>query len=198
MEGKPIANREATTMRLTKRVLVIALLLAPTTTWGRPAYAASAAEIDRRVSAALKTLYSENTTAKILGQKAKAVLVFPSILKAGFIFGGEGGNGALRKGRKTVGYYNTAAASWGLQAGVQELGYALFFMNESALKYLEKSDGWEIGTGPSLVVIDKGFGENLSSTTLQHDVYAVIFSQKGIMGGIGIKGTKVTEIHPGP
>jgi lipid-binding SYLF domain-containing protein len=185
-------------MRLTKRVLVIALLLAPITTWARPACAASAAEIDRRVSAALKTLYSQNTTAKILGQKAKAVLVFPSILKAGFIFGGEGGNGALRKGRKTVGYYNTAAASWGLQAGVEELGYALFFMNQSALEYLEKSHGWEIGTGPSLVVIDKGFGENLSSTTLQHDVYAVIFNQKGIMGGIGIKGTKVTEIHPGP
>jgi lipid-binding SYLF domain-containing protein len=185
-------------MRLTKRVLVIALLLAPITTWARPACAASAAEIDRRVSAALKTLYSQNTTAKILGQRAKAVLVFPSILKAGFIFGGEGGNGALRKGRKTVGYYNTAAASWGLQAGVEELGYALFFMNQSALDYLEKSHGWEIGTGPSLVVIDKGFGENLSSTTLQHDVYAVIFNQKGIMGGIGIEGTKVTEIHPGP
>jgi lipid-binding SYLF domain-containing protein len=189
---------EETMMQLTKRVLVIALLLAPMTMWTRPACAASAAEIDRRVTAALKTLYSKNDTAKVLGKKAKGVLMFPSILKAGLIIGGQGGNGALRKGNKTVAYYNTAAASWGLQAGVQEFGYALFFMNESALKYLDKSDGWEIGTGPSLVVVDKGFGKNLSSTTLKEDIYAIIFSQKGIMGGIAIQGTKVTKIHPDP
>lgn len=197
-KGKTIVNLKETTMRLTNRVLVIALLLAPITTRARPACAASAAEIDRRVTAALKTLYSQNKTAKILGEKATAVLVFPSILKAGFIIGGQGGNGALRKRGKTVGYYNTAAASWGLQAGVQELGYALFFMNQSALEYLDKSGGWEIGTGPSLVVVDKGFGKNLSSTTLKEDVYAIIFSQKGIMAGIGIQGTKVTKINPDP
>ncbi len=187
-----------TTMRLSFRVLVIALLLSPITTRARPAFAASAADIDRRVTAALKTLYSESDTARILGEKAKAVLVFPSILKAGFIIGAQGGNGALRKGKKTVSYYNTVAASYGLQAGVQEFGYALFFMKDSALDYLDKSGGWEIGTGPSLVVVDEGFGKSLSSTTLQDDVYAIIFSQKGLMAGIGIQGTKVTKIRPDP
>jgi len=185
-------------MRLACRVLVIALLLSPITTRARPAFAASAADIDRRVTAALKTLYAKSNTAKTLGGKAKAVLVFPSIWKAGFIVGGQGGNGALRRGKKTVGYYNTASVSYGLQAGAQEFGYALFFMSESALEYLEKSDGWEIGTGPSLVVVDEGFGKNLSSTTLQDDVYAIIFSQKGLMAGIGIQGTKVTKIRPDP
>lgn len=185
-------------MTSTKRILLAALLLAPIGLGSRPAAAASAADIDRRVTTALQTLYSDNETAKVLGDKATAVLVFPSILKAGFIFGAQGGNGALRRGGKTVAYYNTAAASWGLQAGVQELGYALFFMKESALAYLDKTGGWEIGTGPSLVVVDAGFGKNLSTTTLKEDVYAVVFSQKGLMAGIGIQGTKVTKIRPDP
>src|SRR5512139_612280 len=183
-------------MRLAIRLLVIALLLAPITTRARPASAASARDIDSRVTAALKTLYAQSNTARALGAKAKAVLVFPDILKAGFIIGGQGGNGALRKGKKTVGYYNTASASYGLQAGVQEYGYALFFMKESALEYLDKSEGWEIGVGPSVVVVDEGFGKTLSSTTLQDDIYAIIFSQKGLMAGLGIQGTKVTRIHP--
>jgi lipid-binding SYLF domain-containing protein len=162
-----------------------------------PAFAASRAEIDKEVSAALKHLYATNPAAKTLGAKAKAVLVFPSVWKAGFIVGGQGGNGALRKGGKTVGYYNVAAASYGLQAGAQQFGYALFFMSDSALSYLDKSDGWEIGTGPSLVVVDEGMAKSLSTTTLQSDVYAFIFSQKGLMGGIGIQGSKITKIQPG-
>jgi lipid-binding SYLF domain-containing protein len=160
------------------------------------AAAASRAEIDKDVSAALKNLYAVNPTAKTLGAKAKAVLVFPSVWKAGFIVGAQGGNGALRKGGKTVGYYNVAAASYGLQAGAQEFGYALFFMSDSALAYLDKSDGWEVGTGPSLVVLDEGAAKSLSTTTLQSDVYAFIFSQKGLMGGIGIQGSKITKIEP--
>ena len=162
-----------------------------------PAFAASRAAIDKEVSAALKHLYATNPAAKTLGAKAKAVLVFPSILKAGFIVGGQAGNGALRKGGKTVGYYNVAAASYGLQAGAQQFGYALFFMSDSALAYLDNSNGWEIGTGPSLVVVDEGMAKSLSTTTLQSDVYALIFSQKGLMGGIGIQGSKITKIKPG-
>lgn len=161
------------------------------------ASAASRAAIDREVSAALKQLYATNPAAKELGAKAKAILVFPSVWKAGFIVGAQGGNGALRKGGKTVGYYNVAAASYGLQAGAEEFGYALFFMSESALSYLDKSDGWEVGTGPSLVVVDEGMAKSLSTTTLQHDVYAFIFSQKGLMAGIGIQGSKITKIQPG-
>jgi lipid-binding SYLF domain-containing protein len=162
-----------------------------------PAFAASRAAIDKEVSAALKHLYATNPAAKTLGAKAKAVLVFPSVVKAGFIVGGQADNGALRQGGKTVGYYNVAAASYGLQAGAQQFGYALFFMTDSALAYLDKSNGWEIGTGPSLVVVDEGMAKSLSTTTLQSDVYALIFSQKGLMAGIGIQGSKITKINPG-
>jgi lipid-binding SYLF domain-containing protein len=184
-------------MRTTLRVLAATLLLAFVSVPARPALAANAAEIDRNATAALQNLYAQNETAKLLGEKAKAVLVFPSILKAGFIAGAQGGNGALRQGGKTVGYYNTVAASYGFQAGVQQFGYALFFMNDSALGYLDKSEGWEVGTGPSLVVLDKGAAKSLTSTTLRDDVYAITFDQKGLMGGIGIQGSKITKFTPG-
>ena len=162
-----------------------------------PVHAARAAKIDKDVNVALKKLYAANPTEKLLGENAKAVLVFPSIWKAGFIVGAQGGNGALHKEGKTIGYYNSAAASYGLQAGVQGFGYALFLMTDSALEHLEKSNGWEIGTGPSIVIVDKGMAKSLSTTTLKSYVYAVIFDQKGLMAGIGIQGSKITKIHPG-
>jgi lipid-binding SYLF domain-containing protein len=183
-----------------KTVRTTILTMAAVTVLGltvRPAHAASASKIDKEVTASLKTLYAGNPTAKLIGENAKAALVFPSIWKAGFIVGGQGGNGALRKGGKTIGYYNSAAASYGLQAGVQAFGYALFFMSDSALEYLDTSGGWEIGTGPSLVIVDKGMAKSLTSTTLKSDVYAIIFDQKGLMAGIGIQGSKITRIHPG-
>jgi lipid-binding SYLF domain-containing protein len=182
------------TLRATILAMAASAVLAFTVT---PAHAASAAKIDKEVTAALKKLYAANPTAKLIGENAKAVLVFPSIWKAGFIIGGQGGNGALRRGGKTIGYYNSAAASYGLQAGVQAFGYALFFMSDSALEYLDKSDGWEIGTGPSIVIVDKGLAKSLTTTTLKDDVYAIIFDQKGLMAGIGIQGSKITKIHPG-
>jgi lipid-binding SYLF domain-containing protein len=128
--------------------------------------------------------------------QAKGILVFPSIVKGGFIIAGQYGDGALRKEGKTVGYYRSIAASYGLQAGVQSFGYVLLFMDDESLAYLDKSEGWEIGTGPSVVVLDKGFGKSLSSTTLRKGVYAFIFSQKGLMAGLGLQGSKITKITP--
>lgn len=90
------------------------------------------------------------------------------------------------------------AASYGFQAGVQAFGYALFFMDDASVRYLDNSDGWELGMGPSLVVLDEGFGKNLSTTTLQKGVYAFIFDQRGLMGGVGIQGSKITRINPNP
>jgi len=129
-----------------------------------------------------------------LAAKAKGILVFPSIMKAGFVVGGQYGEGALRRGGKTVGYYNTAAASYGLQAGAQVFGYALFFMTESAMQFLDKSDGWELGSAPNVVVLDQGAAGSLSTSTLQSDMYAFFFSQKGLMGGLGLQGSKITKI----
>jgi lipid-binding SYLF domain-containing protein len=158
--------------------------------------APSRLEIDQNVTAALRELYSHNEAAKTLGAKAEAVLVFPDIKKAAFIVGAQYGYGALRKGARTVGYYRTGAASYGFQAGVKKFGYALFFMTDSALTYLDKSGGWAIGTGPSIVVVDQGAARSLTTTNLRSDVYAFVFSQQGLMGGIGLEGSKITKIIP--
>jgi lipid-binding SYLF domain-containing protein len=158
--------------------------------------AASAAELDRKSEAALSNLLASHPAARALAQEARAILVFPTIVKGGFLFGGQVGDGALRRGGRSVAYYRSLAASYGLQAGVQTFGYALFFMNEKALAYLEESAGWEIGVGPSLVVVDKGTAAALTTTTARSDVYAFFFDQQGLMAGIGLQGTKITRIHP--
>ena len=160
------------------------------------AIAASKAEINRDVDAALVKLYSGSTEAKLLGEKAAGVLVFPSIVKGGFIIGGMYGEGALRVKGKTAGYYNAVAASYGLQAGVQTFGYAVMFMNEAKLKYLDESDGWEIGGAPSLVVVDKGAAGSLSTTSARDDIYVFFFDQSGLMAGLGLQGTKISKINP--
>ena len=177
-------------------VALILMTLAIHAVTSAAALAASASAIDRDARAALEQLYKNTPGAKALADKAVAVLVFPSIVKGGFIIAGQFGDGALRKNGKSVAYYRSLAASYGFQAGVQAFGYALFFMDDASLQYLDKSDGWELGTGPSLVVLDEGFGKNLSTTTLQKGVYAIIFNQKGLMGGMGIQGTKITKINP--
>jgi lipid-binding SYLF domain-containing protein len=159
-----------------------------------PVQAATAAEINRDVKIALDSLYAKSPSAKTLGEKAKGILVFPGIVKGGFMVGGQFGEGALLRGGKTASYYNTISASYGLQIGLQKYGYALFFMSDSAMGWLDKSDGWELGTGPSIVVVDEGVAKSMSSTTLQSDVYAFFFNQKGLMGGLGLQGTKVTKI----
>ena len=159
--------------------------------------APTASEIDQSVTAALTKLYNENDAARALGSKAKGILVFPEIRKGAFVVGAQYGYGALRKGGVTAGYYRTGAASYGFQAGVKKFGYALFFMTDSALSYLDASGGWAIGTGPSLVVVDQGLARSLTTTSLRADVYAFVFDQKGLMGGIGLEGSKVTKIAPG-
>lgn len=159
------------------------------------AAAASTAEIDRDAGKALEILYAKSPAAKALAEKAKGVLVFPGIVKGGFIVGGQYGEGALIKEGNTVAYYNTVAASYGLQAGLQKYGYALFFMTDAALAYLDKSDGWEIGVGPNIVVVDVGAATALTTTTLQSDVYAFFFDQKGLMAGVGLQGAKITKLE---
>ena len=159
-----------------------------------PVGAASAGELDKGAKEALNQLYAKTPSAKVLGEKAKGILVFPGITKGGFIVGGQYGEGALMKDGMTVGYYNSVALSYGLQVGLQKFGYALFFMTDSAMKWLDKSDGWELGVGPSIVVVDEGIARSLTTTTAQSDIYAFFFSHKGLMAGLGLQGTKITKI----
>lgn len=181
----------------TERVVLVLLaaVLAQPLLHPAAVQAASATEIRRDASAALKKLYAGTPKAKELAANAKGILVFPSVVKAGFLVGGLFGEGVLLKDGKAVAYYNTVAASYGLQAGVQKYGYAMFLMNDAALQYLDKSDGWELGTGPSVVVVDQGVAGGLSTSTARDDVYAFIFSQKGLMAGIGLQGSKITKIE---
>jgi lipid-binding SYLF domain-containing protein len=157
---------------------------------------AEAAQIDREADAALKKLLEDTPEAETFRKEAKGILIFPSIVKGGFIIGAHYGKGALKKEGRTVGYYSSLAGSYGLQAGIQSFGYILFFMNEKSLEYLDNSEGWEIGVGPSIVVMDKGAGKSLTTTTGRSDVYAFIFSQQGLMAGLGLQGSKITKIDP--
>jgi lipid-binding SYLF domain-containing protein len=159
-----------------------------------PAAAASAAELNREAQAALNSLYAKNPGAKKLGSESVAVLVFPSVIKAGLGIGGQYGEGVLLRGGKAAAYYNTAGASMGLQAGGQKYGYALFFLSEDNLKYLDKSEGFEVGVGPSVVVADQGLAMSTTTTTVKDKIYAFIFDQKGAMYALGIQGNKITKI----
>jgi lipid-binding SYLF domain-containing protein len=163
---------------------------------GGPAWAAKRAELEQDARTGLQRLYASEPKAAELGRKARAILVFPNIVKAGMMVGGQTGNGVLFENGKATRYYNISAGSVGFQFGAQKFGYALFFVTPAALDYLQKSKGWAVGSGPSIVVLDKGKAKSMNTTTLTQDVYAMAFGQAGLMAGAGIEGSKITEIHP--
>jgi len=160
------------------------------------ALAEKASTIEKHSRDALALLLESSPEAKGLEPQANGILVFDDIVKGGLIIGGQYGEGALLKKDAVAGYYSTAAVSYGLQAGLQTFGYAVFFVGEDALKYLDNSDGWELGTAPNVVIVDKGAAGSLSSTSLRDGVYIFFSDQKGLMAGIGIQGTKITKIRP--
>lgn len=181
------------------RPLILAAVLAatvPALTAPTLANAASAAEIRSDSDAALAQLYAKNPSAKLLGRHAKAILIFPRIVKAGLVIGGAYGEGELKQGGKVAGYYSSVTASWGLQAGAQSYGYALFLMNQKAVDYLHESKGWEIGTGPTVVIVKEGVARSLTTSTLKDDAYAFIFDQAGLMAGVSLEGAKISKIKP--
>ena len=156
----------------------------------------AATELAADSKAALQQLYANVPLAKELGLKAQAILVFPKVTKAGLGVGGQYGEGALLKGGTAVGYYKTTGASFGLQAGGQQYGYAMLFMNAKALEQLDNAKGFEVGVGPSVVLVDEGMAKTTTTTTLKDDIYAIVFGQKGLMAGLGIQGNKITKITP--
>ncbi len=161
-----------------------------------PSFAESAAQVDSKVTAALESLYKQVPEAKDLAKTSKGILVFPEVLKAGLIVGAQGGNGALRADGKTKGYYQTASLSAGLQAGAQKFGYAMFFQTDEALAFLDRSGGWEIGTGPNITVVDRGAAASLTTTTTRDEIYVFFFDQKGLMAGIGLEGSRIAKWTP--
>ncbi len=158
--------------------------------------AQTAAELSQKSRRALSQLCANNHAAANLRSSAVAILVFPEIVKAGFVLGAQHGKGALLSHGRAIGYYRTTAASYGLQAGVQKFGYAMFFMNDGDLNYLEKSDGWEFGTGPSVVIVDEGMARSFTTSSVRKGVYVFTFDQRGLMAGMGLQGSKITRFHP--
>jgi lipid-binding SYLF domain-containing protein len=176
------------------RALLMAAAISLPLAASAPAFAASRAELDASSKQALTQLTAQVPAAKAAQSKAVAVLVFPSVTKAGLVVGGQYGEGVLWRKGKPAGYYNTAGASWGMQAGAQKYGYVMFFMTEKALRYLDSSEGFEVGVGPSVVVVDSGMAKNLTSSTLTEEIYAFVFAQKGLMAGVGLQGNKITKL----
>jgi lipid-binding SYLF domain-containing protein len=179
---------------VSRRTVITAFALALSIATSAAALAASKSDLESSSQKALDRLVAEVPAARALHAKAVAVLVFPSITKAGFVVGGQYGEGVLWRGGKAAGYYNTSGASYGLQAGAQKYGYAMFFMTEKALKSLDASSGFEVGVGPSVVVVDSGMAKNVTSSTLTQDIYAFVFRQQGLMAGVGLQGNKITKI----
>ena len=177
------------------RVVTAGLALAVFTLADMPGTTAAAVEgLDPDARAALAKLYQTTPRAKAFGEQAKGILVFPSVGKAGFLVGVHYGEGVLFQGDQIVGYYNVAGASYGLQAGAQVFAYAMFFMTDSALDYLSKSEGFEVGVGPNVVVMDAGKAKTFTTTTARDDVYAFVFGQKGLMAGLGLQGSKISKL----
>ncbi|VWC55576.1 putative lipoprotein [Burkholderia lata] len=186
-------------MKAAAAVLLGSLALAGcTTTPDKPENAATSASkrqsIDASVNATLSRLYSTVPGSRELVAKSRGVLVFPNVLQAGFIVGGQSGNGALRVGGSTVGYYNTSSLSVGLQAGAQSKAIVFLFMTQDALDSFRKSEGWAAGADASVAVVKVGANGAVDTTTATAPVEVLVLTNAGLMGDLSVNGTKVTKL----
>jgi lipid-binding SYLF domain-containing protein len=179
-----------------RRSVLIALLSmfalivpAPTTE------AASAARIDDEVESTLLDFFFRVRGSRQLFAKAAAVLVFPSVIKAGMGIGGEYGEGALLIRGKTVGYYNTISASIGFQLGAQSRSVIIVFMTREALASFARVDGWKIGVDGSVAFLTVGVGGSIDTTTITNPIVGFIFDGKGLMYNLTLEGTKISRIR---
>ena len=162
--------------------------------YGATVYAASATEIDIKVDAAIERFQSEVQGGAKFLQKAKGVLIFPEVMKAGFGIGGEYGEGALRINGKTVDYYNTAAASIGFQLGAQLKTVVLVFLDQSELKKFRNSSGWEAGVDGSVALIELGAGKDINTINMSDPIVGFVLSNKGLMYNLTLEGSKMTKL----
>lgn len=182
--------------RRTIGVVIIAALALTAPSLAQDQGKTAAAELEAASKAALQQLYASAPLAKGIGPTAHAILVFPKVKKAGLGIGGQYGEGTLLKKGSATAFYKTTGASIGLQAGGQQYGYAMFFMNAKALAELDNAKGFEVGVGPSIVVVDEGMAKTTTTNTLKDDIYAFVFGQKGLMAGLGLQGNKISRITP--
>jgi lipid-binding SYLF domain-containing protein len=172
-----------------------ALMLCGLALSSAPAAGASKEELDAHVRQAIEDLYRTSSAAKELAGKSVGMLVFPTILKAGLVLGGEFGQGALLVDQKTVAYYEILSASFGLQAGVQEKSVALLFMTADALSKFRQSKGWKAGVDGSVAIATLGAGGAIDTETLKKPIIGFVFSNKGLMANLTLEGSKISRIE---
>ena len=159
------------------------------------AHAASGPEIDAEVNETLRRFFREVGSSRELADKAVAMLVFPTVVKAGFAIGGEYGEGALRVRGRSIGYYNMVSASIGFQIGVQARSIILMFMTERALDGFRYSEGWEIGVDGSVALITLGVGGTIDTHNMRDPVIGFVFGSRGLMYNLTLEGAKISRIH---
>jgi len=175
--------------------LIVCLCLVLFSVFPKPSFAASATEINIGVTETLKRFKTEISGGEEFLKQAKGVLVFPSIIKAGFVIGGEYGEGALQIGGKNVDYYSTAAASFGFQLGAQSKSLVMIFMTNDALKGFQDSKGWKAGVDGSVAVIEWGVGEDINTIDIEDPIIGFVFSNKGLMYNLTLEGSKFTKLE---
>ncbi|MEX3583134.1 MAG: YSC84-related protein [Burkholderia sp.] len=194
--------RQALLMKAATAVVIGGLALAACTTTPPNEPQSAAANSSKRqainssVDATLSRLYTTVPGSRELVAKSRGVLVFPSVLQAGFIVGAQSGNGALRVRGSTVGYYNTSSLSVGLQVGAQSKAVIFLFMTQDALDKFRSTDGWSAGTDASVAVVKIGANGVVDSNTVQSSIEAIVLTNAGLMGDLSLNGTKVTRINP--
>ncbi len=159
------------------------------------AEAASAAEINLETNETLTKFRTDVAGAQEIINKSRGMLILPDVYQAGFGFGGEFGEGALRIGNSTVSYYNMASASWGFQLGAQKKSVLIFFMNDNALRDFRSSKGWEAGVDASIALVKVGAEGRISSDTFNQPIVAFVLGQKGLMYNLSLEGSKFTKIN---
>ncbi|APA87709.2 hypothetical protein BJG93_19775 [Paraburkholderia sprentiae WSM5005] len=157
--------------------------------------AAKRQQIDAAVNGALSKLFDTVQGSHELISKAQGVLVFPSVKKAAFIVGGEYGEGALRVGGATVGYYSTAAASFGFQAGAQSTAVFFLFMTQDSLTKFRNSAGWSVGGDVSVSLLKVGANGAIDTSSATAQVVAIVLTNTGLMADLSLAGTKVTRMN---
>jgi len=178
-------------MQLLKPIFLIFLLFL-----SNVIFAASKIEIDAEIDEALEFLYKESPAAKTLAAKAKGILVFPSIVKAGWVFGGSYGEGALLVNEKKVQYYNNISGSLGFQFGIEKRSEIIMFLEQSALDNFKKNGGWDGGADGSIAIATFGAGMDVTVENIKDPIISFIFSPKGLMVNASVEGTKITKIDP--
>jgi len=158
-------------------------------------FAASAAEIDERANEAIANFQKEVNGAEVFLNQAAGYLVFPRVIKVGIGLGAETGEGALRVGGRTAGYYRTTSGSFGLQLGAQAKSIVIAFMTNESLSKFQNSSGWQIGVDGSVALIDLGAGKQINTGNIKDPVVGFIFGAKGLMYNLTLEGTKISQLN---